>query len=280
MKRRSWLWFIVAAILAIAAGVLAIVILSQVDDTGQEGPAQQQPQRLVVVARVPIAADTFIRTDYVTLVERDEIPSGAATEVSAVDGALTLQNIAQGEVIRMQDIQVISDTTRVRISIGDDRLAVVLPANDVLSQWGAVLRGDHVDVLFSLDVILETPMYPEQLILLGQEEAIHNVERDQSFDHASVLALQNLEVLEILREPQSPQEAEAAEEGQAAPRRTALLLKVDPQDAVVLKYLRDSVATIDLALRKADNEALFNVQPVNINYLMLRYGIVLPQPLE
>jgi hypothetical protein len=40
------------------------------------------------------------------------------------------------------------------------------------------------------------------------------------------------------------------------------------------------VAQIDVALRKADNETLFNVQPVNINYLMLRYGIVLPQPLE
>jgi hypothetical protein len=35
-----------------------------------------------------------------------------------------------------------------------------------------------------------------------------------------------------------------------------------------------------LALRAPENDTLFNVQPVNINYLMLRYGIVLPQPLE
>jgi hypothetical protein len=37
---------------------------------------------------------------------------------------------------------------------------------------------------------------------------------------------------------------------------------------------------VSLAKRSADNQSLFNVQPVNINYLMLRYGIVLPQPLE
>jgi Flp pilus assembly protein CpaB len=275
MKRRSWLWFIVAAILAIAAGVLAIVALTQA--TESETSVAPVKQQLVVVARNPIAADSIIRTDNVTLAERDEIPSGAATEVGTVVGAIALQNIAQGEVIKIQDIRIISDTERVRISIGDDQLAVILPANDVLSKWGAVLRGDHVDVLFSLDTILETPMYPEQLIMIGQEEAIHNVTRDQSFDNASVLALQNLEVLDIIREPQSPQETE---EGQTAPRATALLLKIDPQDAVVLKYLRDSVATIDLALRGAENETLFNVQPVNINYLMLRYGIVLPQPLE
>jgi Flp pilus assembly protein CpaB len=279
MKRRSWLWFIVAAILAVAAGVLAIVILSrEVEPTTP--PSAAQPQRLVVVARNPIAADSIIRTDNVTLTERDDIPSGAATDVDTVVGAIALQDIAEGVIVKMQDIQVISDTTRVRLQIGDESLAVVLPANDILSQWGAVLRGDHVDVLFSLDVILETPMYPEDYIAIGQEEMIANIERDQSMDNASVLALQNLEVLDIIQEPQSPEQAEAAEEGQAAPRRTALLLKISPQDAVVLKYLRDSVAQIDVALRKADNETLFNVQPVNINYLMLRYGIVLPQPLE
>lgn len=275
MKRRSWLWFIVAAILAIAAGVLAIVALTRA--TEDETPVAPVKQQLVVVARNPIAADSIIGTDNVTLAERDEIPSGAATEPGTVVGAIALQDIAQGEVIKIQDIRIISDTERVRIELSDDKLAIVLPANDVLSQWGAVLRGDHVDLLFSLDIILETPMYPEQLIMIGQEEAIHNIVRDQSFDKASVLALQNLEVLDIIQEPQSPQETE---EGQVAPRATALLLKIDPQDAVVLKYLRDSVATIDVALRGADNETLFNVQPVNINYLMLRYGIVLPQPLE
>ena len=58
------------------------------------------------------------------------------------------------------------------------------------------------------------------------------------------------------------------------------MLKIDPQDAVVLKYLRDSVGSIDLALRSETNSTLFDTQPVNINYLVLRYGIVLPQPLE
>jgi hypothetical protein len=40
------------------------------------------------------------------------------------------------------------------------------------------------------------------------------------------------------------------------------------------------VGTIDVALRSPENNTLFSVQPVNINYLVLRYGIVLPEPLE
>ena len=60
----------------------------------------------------------------------------------------------------------------------------------------------------------------------------------------------------------------------------ALILKIDPQDAIVLKYLRDSEGTIDVALRSPENNALYDVEPVNINYLALRYGIELPQTLE
>ena len=53
-------------------------------------------------------------------------------------------------------------------------------------------------------------------------------------DGVSVLTLQNLEVVQIIEEP--------APEGEQDPeqpilRNRALILKADPQDAVVLKYL-------------------------------------------
>jgi Flp pilus assembly protein CpaB len=108
------------------------------------------------------------------------------------------------------------------------------------------------------------------------------MERDQSLDGVSVLTLQDLEVLQIIEEPQPQLQEQGQQQQQAAgtvPKR-ALILKIDPQDAVVLKYLRDSVGKIDLALRSPTNSTLFDVQPVNINYLVLRYGIVLPQPLQ
>jgi Flp pilus assembly protein CpaB len=271
MKRRSLLWFVASAILAILAGVLAMVFLSS---RGQQ--PSQVPKQPVVVARNPIAANDVVRVDNVTLDQRDQIPSGAAVEVQDVVGGTALRNIAQGEVIVMQDIRIITGTQDLPFLL-EDKIAVALPADDILSQWGAVMPGDHVDVLFTLDLILEKPMYIEDIGTVEEAQLYAAIERDQSLDGVSVLTLQNLEVLQIIEEPQVE---EQAQEETPQPLQRALVLKIDPQDAVVLKYLRDSVGTIDLALRSPDNDALFTVQPVNINYLMLRYGIVLPQPLE
>jgi pilus assembly protein CpaB len=274
MKRRGWLWFVASIVLALLAGLMAMIFLSS-----RGGPAPTAaPKQAVVVARNPIAANQVIRVDNVTLEERDKIQSGAAVEVQAVVGGTALRDIAQGEQILMQDLRIITGTQQLPFLLGDDKIAVVLPANDILSQWGAVMPGDHVDVLFTLDVILEKPMYPQD-IRTAEEAALYQIERDQHLDNVSVLTLQNLEVLQIIQEPQA-EEQQAQEEQQPTLRAQALILKVDPQDAVVLKYLRDTTGVIDLALRSPDNETLFTVQPVNVNYLMLRYGIVLPQPLE
>jgi pilus assembly protein CpaB len=286
MKQRSWLWFIASAILAVLAGVLAIVALNW-GAARQTGEAAV-PKQPVVVARQPLSANTIIRADNVTVEERQEIPSGAAVRVQDVLGLMTLRDIAQGEVILMQDVASlgltagITGTRDLPVLLGSDKIAVALPADDILSQWGAVLPGDHVDVLFTIDVILETPMKLSDIVTTEEGQIYEGLKRDQSLDNVSVLTLQNLEVLQILEEPQ-PEGQEGAQQTQgetAQPRRRALVLKIDPQDAVILKYLRDSVGKIDLALRSPTNNTLFSVEPVNINYLVLRYGITLPQPLE
>jgi Flp pilus assembly protein CpaB len=277
MKRRSWLWLFASIILALLAGVLAIVILSKAAaDQKAEVPVSQQQ---VVVARNPIAANSILRADNLTVVERDEIPSGAAVRVQDVLGSMTLRGIGEGEVILMQDVSSvglssgITETRNLPLLLGNDKIAVALPADDILSKWGAVLPGDHVDVLFTIDVILETPMSPEDMPATEQGQALLQMERDQSLDNVSLLTLQNLEVLQIVEEPQMQDQEQTTT---AIPKR-ALILKIDPQDAVVLKYIQDSAGQIDLALRSPTNSTLFDVQPVNINYLVLRYGIVLPQ---
>ena len=267
MKRRNWLWFVASALLAVLAGVLAMIFIR-----GSAPQTVEVEKQAVVVALSAIAVNDVIRVDKVRLEERDDIPSGAAVAVTDVDGGVVLRNIAKGEIILMQDIYIDDDVD----DILGDQVAVALPASDILSKWGAVLPGDHVDVLVTLDVILETPMYPQDVRTLEELE-LYAIERDQSMDNASVLTLQNLEVIRIIEEP-APEGEQDPEN--PVPRNRALILKAEPQDAVVLKYLLDVVGRVSLAKRSPENEALFNVQPVNINYLMLRYGVVLPQPLE
>jgi Flp pilus assembly protein CpaB len=276
MKRRSWLWIVASVLLAVLAGVLAIAVLRQ------EAPVIQPsaPKEPVVIASNSIAGGTELRGDNLAVEERDVVPSGAAYSVQDVLGGTTLRDIAAGEVILMQDIQppnYLTTTRNLDVRLGTDKIAVALPADDILTNWGGVLPGDHVDLLFTFDVLLETPMTEADVPTTPQGQTLLGMERDQSMDNASVLALQDLEVLWFITEPTTqPQDEQAA----TPPQKRAMVLKIDPQDAVVLKYLRDSIAQVDVALRGPENTTLFDTQSVNINYLALRYGIVLPQPLR
>lgn len=278
MKRRSWIWFLISGILALLAGVVAIAALRFfADRVDPEIPVASQ---MVVVANSPIAAGSIIRVDWVALTERDQIPSGAIVNPDDVIGRKALADIAPNEVIRVQDVEQQAQGPS-RSDIPADKIAVALPADDILSKWGAVVPGDHVDVLFTLDVILETDMYPEEVLRVEEGEVLQRLERDQSLDHVSVLTLQNLEVLQIIEEPGvTLQEGQQAQDQAASVPQRAMVLAINPQDAVLLKYLRDTEGILDVALRSPDNGTLFNAEPVNINYLVLRYGIVLPEPLQ
>lgn len=277
MKRRSWLWFVAALFLAVLAGAIAIFALRQA--ATPETTTAETPGRAVVVAAQAIAANSIIRAENVKAEERSTSLSGAAVRVQDVEGRVALRDIALGEVILMQDLTTeMTGTHRLPYLLGDDKIAVALPANDILGKWGAVAPGDHVDVLFTLDVLLETPLPAEIQAMEEQGTAIQSVVRDQSLDNVSVLTLQNLEVLQLIEEPAPAQQQQ--QQGQAVAPQKALILKIGPQDALVLKYLINSTGKIDLALRSPTNSTLFDVEPVNINYLMLKYGIQLPQPLE
>ncbi len=274
MKRSTWVWFAVSGLLAILAGIVVVAVLSGIVDIGEVRTSAAQAE--VVVARVPIGAETLIRADHVKIERFDQVPSGAFTVPSDAVGCKALRDISEGEILKVQDVvDCPGDIPGGAWTILEEDLAVALPADDLLSQWGAVAVGDHVDVLLSLDMILETPLYPDEVVRRG--ETLTVIQRDQSMDQVSVLALQNLEVMRIIQEPQAE-----GQEGQAATRQRALVLRIDPQDAVLLKYFRDSVdiSIIDMALRSPENDILFDVEPVNINYLLLRYGIALPEPLR
>jgi Flp pilus assembly protein CpaB len=279
MKRRSWLWIVTSVILAVLAGVVAIWFMrtqfqSQVIPRPDGTPTAR---RAVVVAANAIAKRSEIGPDNVRVEERNEadIPSGAAKNTQDVIGKTALRDFPTGDVLVMQYVtNVISPT----LELKEDKVAVALPADDILSKWGAVVPGDHVDVLVSLDVVLETPMRPEEMPTTEQGLALLAMERDQSLDKITMLSIQDLEILQILEEPRP--EGVAADQEEGAPAelpRKALVLAINPQDAVVLKYLMNSNAKIDVALRAPDNPALFDIQPVNVNYLVLRYGIVVPQ---
>ena len=135
-----------------------------------------------------------------------------------------------------------------------DKIGVALPANDLLSKSGEVDTGDHIDILASM-------------VVVGAEQG--------KGGQVTLLTLQDIPVVKTLE-----QAVQQSNNGQ--PQRgaiTGLIVAVDPQDAVTLKYFVDSGANVSIAVRPPKLTSIFQVIPATLNYLADRFGITVPVPL-
>jgi hypothetical protein len=87
-------------------------------------------------------------------------------------------------------------------------------------------------------------------------------------------ALQNLEIASLVQ----PREAgaEAVERGVTEGPPLAIVFTLEPQDALVLKHLKDIAGAVDIVLRAPGVEERFETQPVHMDYLIDRYDLHIP----
>jgi Flp pilus assembly protein CpaB len=178
---------------------------------------------------------------------------------------LTLADLVMGEALlasRLLDPNIQTANGRLALFMVEDEVLMALPAQDLMSTISVLKPGDRVDVLFSL------PMPTQRT-----EGAESGGDEEQS----TFALLQNIAIAAMVG-GQTGQEAIAAIPGQeaaaqpAAPPR-ALLLTLPPQDALVLKYMIDAGGTLDLVLRAPGVERPFDIDPVDLDYLIDRYDL-------
>jgi len=226
--------------------------------------------RAVVVAAHLVERRTVLSETDMQIRElpEDAIRSGAVVKTEDAIGRITLTELNEGEIILAQNLLEVTAEgapEEGQVSLGEaleeDEVAVALPATDLMSRFGVVMPGDKVDVLFSINVVGKT--------------LLEEVPRGGL---VALTTVQDLEILQIVAEKPAIDEGE--EEEQPPRERLLIILIVDPQEAVIIKYLKDSGGVIDFALRAPTSERLFDTEPVTINYLARRYGIIPPEPLD
>ena len=129
---------------------------------------------------------------------------------------------------------------------------MAFPAGDLMSRVNLLKPGDHVDLLFSIIVVVE----------------------EADGELVTFNALQNLEIAALVQ----PRDAApvAAESGVTEAEPLAIIFALEPQDALVLKHLKDSGGTVDIVLRAPEADQLFETQPVHMDYLVDRYDLHIP----
>lgn len=235
-ETRSWIFLGVGLLLAALTG-LSLYGVAQ-----QNTPAQQtSPVRTVeiVVAKSDLAVRTVITAALITRKSYppDLVPAGAITNDSDAIGQTTIAPVARGQALVFAQLSAAAGKHGASVTIEKGSVLVAFPTTDPLTAAGLVNVGDHVDLLAS--VIVGT----------GADAK------------ASQTTLQNLEVVDVLTPTKDQPQ-----------RVTSLVFAVDHQVALVLKYLRDAQATVDLAIRSQSEGELVKTTSVDLKYLVQTYG--------
>ena len=253
--RRGWIWYLAGLLLAVVAGVIAVVALQQAVPQAEPVLPATQP---VIVARERIDARQVLLPEQLETKNLllGEVPSGAVFRLEDAAGKFTLQPFEAGQPLLAQNLVSISPgaggtittTSKLAALLPPDKIGVVLPAADLLSKSGEVSTGDRVDILASLPVVSSSEGKGGQVTLV---------------------TLQNVPVVKTLQEASGKEDQ--------PPTILGLIVALDPQDAVTLKYFVDAGANVSIGLRPAKLTTIFDLVPETINYIADKFGIKAPE---
>ena len=237
MRLRSWLFLSLGLLLAVLTGITLNGVAEQ--SAGPAAATRVETISILVAkadlpARTVLTAAMLTRRDY----PRDLVPSGALANDAEAIGQTTLAAVPSGAAVLRGQLVAADGKKGSSLTIDPGKVLVSFPTNDPVTVGGLVEVGDHVDILAT--------------VTTGSGE---NPKRTQTM-------IQNLEVLQVVGPTrEQPQ------------RATSLTFVVDHQTALVLKYLRDSQVTIDVAVRSRGESQDVTTKSVDINYLVQSFGI-------
>jgi len=268
---RGFLWLVAGLVVAALAGGAAFLAITRATADRAANQELLVPQERVVVAVHRLETHGVLTADIVEVREipADTVPEGAVSDIDRVLGKVSLVELFAGEIIleqRLLDPNVTAPSGRMALVMADDEVLMAFPAGDLLTQVDVLKPGDRVDFLFTyeLPVDRETGFLP---VTARDDVVIGPQPEEEELEPVTFDLLQNVSIAAIVRA--------VDDEGEETGSPRALLLVVNPQDALVLKYMKDVGATVDLVLRAPGAEGEFAVEPVDLEYII--NGYIAPQ---
>jgi Flp pilus assembly protein CpaB len=233
----------------------------------------------VVVTSRDIAQGSVLNTEDLRMVavSNAAIPRNALTDMDQALGRITTVHMIEGEMVLTHHL---ADPTNVAHDvgyiIGDNQVLMAFQPGDLMTGLSILQRGDIVDLLISSVQnvpVLEIGPDGEPIEPLPGEQP-PTEERLFTWDMMQKLQITAM-VVDIVYEGDPPQAVEGVQPTPAPQNINirAYLLALDTQDALILKYLRDSGANFDMVLRSPTSSELFEVVPVTSEYIVDRYQL-------
>ena len=253
-RRRGGILMALGLILALATGGLVYYLLRTAAPAAAVEPMLQStpvPTRSIPVAAHALSVGATITDTDVVMRDYPEslVPAGVITDTAGLLGQTVVEPILEGELIRPS--QLGSDTGGpLSQRLEPSKVAMAFSPDDLLNKSQVVHEGDRIDLLLTLDISEDT----------GAETRAGK---------ATSYTVQNIEVARIVRDQPT--------EENPNPAIQAILFEMAPQDAVIVKFVKDSGGTLDFTLRSSANVEPFTTQAINQDFLLDTYGLRAPQ---
>lgn len=291
MTRRKGILLAILGAFVILIGLLLIgAILPRATFSAQLPTPVPPRTEVVLVATHDLPIRAVLRPQDLAQIQvpLELAPLNAMTEVEAAVGRMTKVPMVAGELVLAHHLADPTNLSQdMAFVLADDQVLMAFPATDLMSQINLLQRGDLVDVLASI----EQPILPGAAGLTSLTS-----EKDEKKDMLfTFTALQQVEVSAMVVEvipsrrtgattasassstlansSATPQPTPTPDLSEIEPK--AILLALSPQDALVLKHIKDAGGIIDIVLRAPTSTARFVLDPVMAEYLRDRYELVI-----
>jgi Flp pilus assembly protein CpaB len=231
--------------------------------------------QVVTVTRDLFLGDKLTDSD-VQLVEVpvELAPRGTVTQLADAVGKILKTDLISGEMVLTHNLADPTNSNHdLSFILSDDHVMMAFPATDLMSQNKVIQRGDIVDIFATFKVKINTaPDGANATTLPGATDLISRTFTVDTFQKVGITAL----VLEVTNQQNSQVSLDNGRE-QVKPKIESYLLALAPQDALILKNLKDSNAQFDIVLRSPTSTVQFDLTPVTEEFIVEFYGLeILP----
>lgn len=282
-------FIVIVGLILVAIGVFASILLIQrfkVNKAPAVFVGNTVKTSVVVVTRDMFLGDAITGTDVTLISVPVELaPRDAIATVEETVGKIIKTDLVQGEMILKHNLADPTNNNKdLSFILSEDHVLMAFPADDLMSRQGIVQRGDIVDIFATFQekvkIAEETTTNTEEpKETIEPKEATEPEMRTFTVDTMQKITITAM-VLEVIVQDSNavPLPTDSIQPTPAPQTRVlAYLLALSPQDALILKHLKDTGAIFDIVLRAPTSTVQFDLTPVTEEYIIEYYGLeILP----
>jgi pilus assembly protein CpaB len=259
-KRAGLLLMLVGLMLASLAALLVLGMAQQ----SQQQSVQQIKQVYVVTVARDVPENTVVTPDMLAVkaFPADFAPPGAVATAEEATGKYASVKLFKDTVLLRSQLNLNKKARDVASNLPPGKVAFWMPQPDLIANAGILKPGDHIDVLLTVNMgDKDTKWYSTQTTLQNVEIfSIGTV--DQAVDSGA--------------QPANSTAAKISSGASKTNASSALVLLLDHQDALILKFIKDVDGIIDLVLRSADDAQIVRTDSVTPDTLVDRFKFRVP----